>query len=981
MNTPRINQPTAQNNNMRKDLIMRLFFLFLLFPLCFAKGFAQSSNLNFMLYVEDATTKRQIGNATAYVFSPKDSQVDTLMVIKTMKETPEYLYYGELSRTLTANDTLYVCTHCDNYDDDITPFIITPEALKNETVEFEGTIHLKRTPKILKEAVVTASKIMMVNKGDTIIYNADYFQLAEGSMLDELISRLPGVKLESGGRITINGNFVSSLLINGKDFFKGDATVALENLPAYMVSKVKAYQKTPDNAYITRDSVKAEASDPWVIDVNLKRDYAQGWIANAEAGYGTEDRYLARLFGLRFTDFSRLSLFANFNNTNDNSRPGREGTWSSFEPVIGQSETKTGGLSYGVDSKDKKTSFSSNFTITHNDDDVRTESSSETFLTGGNAYVRSRNKEEQKNTILNLDASLSHSAGKAFFSWDNYFYYRKAENASNMYSAESDFAPSETYRGALLDSLFVLGNYAGAAALTNYYQDISTQNTTNWSFTSFFNTDIRLPRSHYISLQLNGRYSHISNELFSQYALFTPKASDGEDFRNKYQTTPQREYQWWAYANAPFYEKGIVKFVAAYTYRQEYYSDNRNLYRLDSLGGDWAQSGGHSLGMLPSTGDSLTRCTDYANTYNSNRHLYRHTPELQAQFFFKKGAALTILLPVGFERDVLSDLRMKDHRSRISKHYVGFEPRIMFSFKGLNLEARKQLAVPTLTYMLNVRDDSNPLAVYLGNPSLKATDTYSLSAKYNKTLTKHAQNYYVSAVYQALHNAVGQSRLYDTQAGVTTYTPRNINGNWMLNLGGGYARSLDKKQQWTISADAAWNYNNSVDFLQTDNNADAAARSIVRNNALDGNLALRYRQKSVSLSFTTSAKWQHAESGREGFLTVNSLDMLYGVTANVTLPWGMAFSTDLTLYTRGGYSDETMNTHEWIWNAELSKSFLRKKNLIVRLRGYDILNQRHNVVRTLNAQGRTETWYNTIPRYVMLTLTYRLNIQPKRQHQ
>ena len=107
--------------------------------------------------------------------------------------------------------------------------------------------------------------------------------------------------------------------------------------------------------------------------------------------------------------------------------------------------------------------------------------------------------------------------------------------------------------------------------------------------------------------------------------------------------------------------------------------------------------------------------------------------------------------------------------------------------------------------------------------------------------------------------------------------------------------------------------------------------------------------------------------------------MLYGVTAHVALPWGMDFSTDCTLCTRGGYSDESMNTHEWIWNAACSKSFLKKKNLIIRIYGYDMLRQRHHVVRTLNAQGHTETWYNTLPRYLMLTLTYRLNIQPSKR--
>lgn len=960
------------------NIKLLIFFmtLCLLFPL---KGYAQARDLCVMLHVEDVSTKRPIGHASAYVFSKKEEGADSLMVIKIMKETPEYLYYGEMSRDVSVGDTLYVCTQCELYEEKITPFVITAEMVRNEPVEIEGTVSLKRKAKVLSEATVTASKVMLVNKGDTIVYNADYFQLAEGSMLDELVSRLPGVKLESGGRITVNGNFVSSLLINGKDFFRGDVSVAMENLPAYMVNKVKVYQKTPDNAYITRDSCKAQVSDPWVIDVNLKRDYAQGWTANAEAGYGTEERYQARLFGLRFNDISWLSLFANLNNTNDNSRPGREGTWSSFEPVVGLSETKQEGLSYGVESNSHKTKFSTNLVVTHSKDKVHTETMSEKFLEYSASYVCSRHKENLKNGTLNWDASLSHAARKVFFSWDNYLHYSKSEDAAGRWSAERAALPAENYRGALLDSLFVFQNYGGANGLTNYLQDFSAQDATSWSYMSLFNTDISLPHSHYISLQLNGRYAHTSNSLFSQYALFTPQASEREDFLNRYYRSPRHEYQWWTYANAPFYENGTVKLVAAYTYRQEYYTDSRNLYRLDSLGGEWATAGGRPLGVLPSTADSLTRCVDYANTYNTNRHLYRHTPELQVQFFFKNGGSLSLFLPVNFEHDMLGDLRQKDVRSRVSRHYVGFEPRMLLGWGGLNVEARKQLVVPTMTYLLDVRDDSNPLAVYLGNPLLKASDIYSLSAQYSKSVTKYAQNYHAGAAYRAVHQAVGQSRSYDSTTGVTTYTPRNMNGNWTLNVNGGYARSLDLKQRWTVATDATWRYEHSVDFLQTDSHSDAASRSVVRNHALDGNFALRYNRNPLALSFVASAKWQHAESARVGFATVNTLDMLYGVTAHVALPWGMDFSTDCTLCTRGGYSDESMNTHEWIWNAACSKSFLKKKNLIIRIYGYDMLRQRHHVVRTLNAQGHTETWYNTLPRYLMLTLTYRLNIQPSKR--
>lgn len=170
---------------------------------------------------------------------------------------------------------------------------------------------------------------MMVMKGDTLVYNAAAFQLSEGSMLDQLVRQLPGVELRDGGRIYVNGCYAESLLVNGRDFFAGDPKVALDNLPVYTVDRVKVYEKATDDAYLDnpKDTLR-DKRKPLVVDVQLKREYAQGWIANAEGGYGTRDRYLARLFGLRYTDHSSLAVFANFNNTNDTRTPGSRGDWS-----------------------------------------------------------------------------------------------------------------------------------------------------------------------------------------------------------------------------------------------------------------------------------------------------------------------------------------------------------------------------------------------------------------------------------------------------------------------------------------------------------------------------------------------------------------------------------------------------------------------------------------------------------------------------
>lgn len=103
---------------------------------------------------------------------------------------------------------------------------------KYDTDYIIGEIKMRRKPitreQNLNGVTITATKIKFYNKGDTLIYNADAFNLAEGSMLDALVEQLPGVELKRDGRIFVNGKQVESVLLNGKDFFKGDNTILLK---------------------------------------------------------------------------------------------------------------------------------------------------------------------------------------------------------------------------------------------------------------------------------------------------------------------------------------------------------------------------------------------------------------------------------------------------------------------------------------------------------------------------------------------------------------------------------------------------------------------------------------------------------------------------------------------------------------------------------------------------------------------------------
>ena len=166
----------------------------------------------------------------------------------------------------------------------------------------------------LQEVVVKATKVKMVYKGDTIIYNADAFNVPEGSMLDGLIKQLPGVELKDNGEIFVNGKKIENLTLNGADFFKGKNKMMLENLPYYTVKNVQVYDKqTPKSKFEGHDVEQKE----YTMDVVLKKEYRVGGTVYVEGGYGTDKRYKGKGFGLRYSDHSRAVLFGGSNNLNE----------------------------------------------------------------------------------------------------------------------------------------------------------------------------------------------------------------------------------------------------------------------------------------------------------------------------------------------------------------------------------------------------------------------------------------------------------------------------------------------------------------------------------------------------------------------------------------------------------------------------------------------------------------------------------------
>lgn len=934
--------------------------LFILFALQSIASYGQM----FTITVKDAATKISLQGASVTILDKDSAFVDSCQMITiNMGDRKKYFYASQIEG---RSPYYYIRCEKKGYLSQLVK-VDAADDIKPEP------IMLKRAPRTLREATVTATKVMMVMKGDTIVYNADAFELAEGSMLDQLISRLPGVKLNAGGVITVNGNRVSNLLIDGKDFFNGDANVALENLPAYMVKNVKSYQKAPDNAYLTRKDNKPHADDPWVIDVTLKKEYHQGWIANAEAGGGTKDKYLGRVFGTYFSDRARVGFYGNANNTNSNQRAGSDGKWENEDAMMGENTLQKGGLFasfYGGKDSERPIRFITTLEASHNKDVNESRGNSVNFYESGNTYGKVNSLYNSKNYNLNWIGALSIPTSFAYIHLDQYFYYTSSSTNSQQQSVLSRYILPDEWTNM-------------TEGLVNSYTDLSQSKASNLSYAALLDATVKLPHDKEFSVNFAVNTRTATDKTNSLYNLITQGVEPTTDFRNRYNHNKQQNLQLLGSIDYPLIEikksHGKISHNISTNYHIEHQNQqgNRNFYRLDRLGGDWALPDRKLLGQLPSTTDSLALATDWGNTNHTTTRQTMHNVGLRYSFE-KNDLYFHAALPMAFTRNVIDDLRMKDQQRHIVKHYQWLQPSFSLSIKNIKMSGSIAHTAPQMSLLLDVTDDSNPLFITKGNTTLKPTNIYNATLGYTLNKTKHAQNLNAEWGYSAQQNAVGQARYYDAETGVTTSMAQNINGNWQTHVTIGYACSLDKKQKWTFDVSATETFQNSVDFQQT-SLMPTSAKSEVKNWFMQGNVALAYHCKLFNAALKSAVDWQHATSKLTGFQTINSINHLYTFTNQWSLPWNMVIDTDLTYYVRSGYADHSMNSHEWIWNMAVAKRMLKSKALSLKLSGHDILAQRRSIVRTLNAQGRTETWHNVVPRYFMLSLVYHFSKSPRKE--
>ena len=860
---------------------------------------------------------------------------------------------------------------------------------------------------MLQEVVVTASKVKFYYKGDTLIYNADAFILAEGSMLDALIGQLPGVELKRDGRIYHEGKFVDDLLLNGKQFFSKDRKLMLENLPAYTVKDIAIYDKqTDENEWL---GIKDKRTQRHVIDVRLKKEYMIGWIANVEGGAGTDDRYLARLFAMRHSDFSHLAIIANANNLDDDSRPGESDNWQRGT-TNDLRRTERADLSFGVSDRNKRWEYHGDASVNHQRTEGETRTVRQNYLPTGDTYdysFSSRRNEDLRFSTYH-DFYRNHKNVRWHISPN--LKYHHFDHSSDFTSATFN-APVANVSRQLLDDLYspTASRISLRDTLVNRILRQGTGSGHSWEGTFGGGATIKIPHSNE-NLRLGAylTYSDRTERLFDRqqvnYAATSSQPSTSlHHFTDNHPDRNGDAHLTVGY-NIPLGE-GWRSLFTTYEFNHNWRHRQSSLYLLDRLPSH--QGEGLGVGSLSAIDDlpSVTeyeQVMDHSNSFDSRSTENIHKLDINLGYKWDKkkyGQFWTLL-----NGDIsLRSQHLDYQRGNIDTTLC----RTAFTIKmgswtyldlkhgqiGLTLGVQTDL--PDLEQRIDLRDDTDPMNIRLGNPNLRTavTPEFKINGVYRKKLSYH----YLEWGYQRTYNAIAMGYVYDPQTGVRTYRPENVNGNWTIDGGYTFHRDFGEAKKLNLDVPFHVTYSQSVDLVgvaplsSPEGDTNVLKSNEAPSGAVWGGTSTVHRL-ALSLSPTFKADigkhhfdlacqpvWDRYTSDRQDFENFSAFTCRTSLAAILKLPCKLDLSTDLTLYSRTGYADDALNTNDLVWNARLSRPFF-KGRLLVLFDGFDILGQLSNVTRILNAQGRTETYTNVMPRYALLHIVYRLNKQPKKKN-
>ncbi|HNU36858.1 MAG TPA: TonB-dependent receptor [Macellibacteroides fermentans] len=801
-----------------------------------------------------------------------------------------------------------------------------------------GNIELTDGAIQLGEAVVVGKANEVVVRNDTVEYNADSYKVTEGSVLEDLLKKMPGVEIASDGKVTVNGKEIKKIMIDGKEFFSDDPKVASKNLPAKMVDKVQVLDKKSDMAMMTGFD---DGNEETVINLTVKPGMKQGWFGNAFAGYGSEKRYEGNAMVNRFINNDQFTFMGGLNNTNNmgfsdlastmfaGMGGGGRGGFGRFGSGNGITSSGNAGLNFSKEFN-KKMTLGGNARYSHSDNDAESISKTQNiFQNDSSSYYNESNISRTKSDNVGLNLRME---------------WKPDTLTSIIFTPDMSYSRNNTFENVDFETLD------------------DTQNRVNKGISEY--------RSNGEGVNLSGRLE-FSRKLNNAGRVFSASLSGGlEDTYNTGINYSNTEYfqssnppevidQKFRYDNTGFNYRAYVSWVepigrnnfiqATYSFSQRNQESLKNSY---ILGEDGAYS-------VLDTAYSQSYKNHFINqraslSFKAQREKYNYTIGLNVDPSYTKS--------INFVGDI--------NLNELKRSVVNLSPMAQFNYifnkqTNLRINYSGQTSQPSMTQLQPVADVSDPLVTVIGNPDLNPRYTNNLFLRFQKFIPEKQTAFMVFANGSYVINDIVSYTTYQGTSGKRLTTYKNVDGNYNGNLRAIINTPL-KNKKFSVNSMTMLSYSNNKGFINSDENTSKSftvmerAGIDFRSNVADFGLNGNIRYNNVTNSF-------QAQNNRRTY------NYGAGATTTLYLPLNFKVESDINFSTNSGYS-AGYEQEEWLWNASASKTFLKNNQGTIRFKVYDILQQRSNISRNVTASSITDSQYNTLNSYFMVHFIYRFSI-------
>lgn len=803
------------------------------------------------------------------------------------------------------------------------------------------TIRLSDEAYTLDAITVTGIRTPVKVMEDTIEFNADTYKVQPNAVVEDLLKRLPGVEVSSDGKITSNGKEVTKILVDGKEFFSDDPKVASKNLPVNMVDKLQIVDRKSDLARITGVD---DGEEETVINLTVKKGMKNGWFGSAEAGIGTDDRYMGSFNVNRFWNDNQITLLGGINNINEPGfTDGASGRFRRFGGDNGITTSRALGLNFNVGNKEI---FRVGGDVMYSNTSIRTRSTTDRqyLFADSTSYVNSGKYSYDKGHNVRAD-------------------FRIQWNPDSLNTLE--IRPRMMYNSS--DGLSVDSSLtrAGDIDLTRVTQsrNRSTSDGTSWEFglSVIYNHKFASRPGRSFSVHLEGSTSNVrENEdsySWNRFFLLDDKTDVYDQFANNHTWNKalSARLSW----TEPLGNVRNGNFLT-FSYRWSYRWSN-----ADRLTYDRPVSWPGGYDNDPLIGDELVWNQELSNSFRNNymsqdiRAGFRHVSRL-----WTIDAGLSVVPQMSSSHDLIDNAR-----DIPTRHTLNIAPYLRYRWKfskqrTLNLDYRGRSSQPSMSQLQPVADKSDPLRIVVGNPSLDPTFTHNIRLRFQDFNADAQRSIMAMAFANITQNSIVSNTTYDATTGGQTTTYNNVNGVWSAMAMGMYSQPL-RNRSFVFNTHLGTRLNHNVGF----NNG-------LRNTSMTFDVmispSLAWRPENVELELRPRYNFQSTRNSVQSGSNRNVHGYGFSFYGSYYTPFGVVLTTDLSYDATSGYS-AGYDRNEWMWNASIAYQFLRDRSATITLKAYDLLHQKSNISRNVTANYIDDSSYNSLTRYFMVTFSYKFN--------